>query len=124
MTELARSERGKDPLTSATIAERKGIPEKYLVHILLQLKRSGLVHSVRGAQGGYVIARPSEEITLLDIVTAIDGHILEPLPVDDANAQEMRPVWAEAATGIQAVFRNVTLRTILERINSNEMYYI
>ena len=75
MVELTRHEPSEDPLTAVQIAEKRNIPEKYLVHILLQLKRAGLVRSVRGAQGGYLLARPSSEITLFDIVQAIDGAV-------------------------------------------------
>src|SRR5690606_1023379 len=85
IVELARHEHTEEPLTAVFIAERRQIPEKYLVHILLQLKRAGFVRSVRGAQGGYLLAQSADEITLLDIIQAIDGPILDPLPVDDAG---------------------------------------
>jgi Rrf2 family protein len=111
-------------VTSQEIAERRHIPEKYLVHILLQLKRAGLVRSQRGSQGGYLLARPPEEVCLLDIVEAIDGGILDPLPVDDSGTAALRPAWEEVAKGIRAVLSETTVRTLMEKASSAEMYYI
>lgn len=124
MTELSNTTDTRTPLTSLSIAERRGIPEKYLVHILLQLKRAGLVHSVRGAQGGYHLARPAEHITLFDIVKAIDGAVLDPLPVSGQEADELREVWREAAAGIQRVLESITLQQMSERARKSNMYYI
>ena len=58
------------------IAERTGLPQPYLEQILLALKGAGLVRSKRGVGGGYVLARPPEEITLSQIVSAVDGPIV------------------------------------------------
>lgn len=124
MTELSRTHESRAPMTSLTIAEARGIPEKYLVHILLQLKRAGLVHSVRGAQGGYVLARPPEHVTLFDIVKAIDGPVLEPLPVSGHEADELKEVWRGAAAGIQRVLENITLQHMCDRVRKSDMYYI
>ena len=61
------------PARIREIAERHGIPERYLVQILLQLKGAGLVNSTRGASGGYRLARPAAEMTLGEVLGAIDG---------------------------------------------------
>ena len=111
-------------VTSQEIAERRHIPEKYLVHILLQLKRAGLVRSQRGAQGGYLLARAPEDVRLLDIVEAIDGGILEPLPVDDLGSDALRPAWQDVAAGIRNVLARTTVRHLMERSSSANMYYI
>jgi len=124
MVELARVEQLQQPLSSSLIAERRHIPEKYLVHILLQLKRAGLVQSVRGAQGGYRLSRPAAEITLLEVVQAIDGLILEPLPVEDAHAPDLKQTWEEAARGIAGVLNAHTIRQIADRAPAPDMYYI
>lgn len=63
------------PTSVRDIAERTGLPQPYLEQILLALKGSGLVRSKRGVGGGYVLARPPEEIRLSDIVSAVDGPI-------------------------------------------------
>ena len=64
------------PTSVRDIAERTGLPQPYLEQILLALKGAGLVRSKRGVGGGYVLARPPEEITLSEIVNAVDGPIV------------------------------------------------
>ncbi len=63
------------PTTVRDIAERTGLPQPYLEQILLALKGAGLVRSKRGVGGGYVLARPPQEITLAAIIRAVDGPI-------------------------------------------------
>lgn len=63
------------PTSVRDIAERTGLPQPYLEQILLALKGAGLVRSKRGVGGGYVLARPAEEMTLAQIVSAVDGPI-------------------------------------------------
>ena len=64
------------PTSVRDIAERTGLPQPYLEQILLALKGAGLVRSKRGVGGGYVLARPSQAITLGEIVSAVDGPIV------------------------------------------------
>ncbi len=64
------------PPSVRDIAERTGLPQPYLEQILLALKGAGLVRSKRGVGGGYVLARPPDEITLSQIVSAVDGPIV------------------------------------------------
>jgi Rrf2 family protein len=64
------------PTSVRDLAERTGLPQPNLEQILLSLKGAGLVRSKRGVGGGYVLARPSEEITLAEIVAAVDGPIV------------------------------------------------
>ena len=123
VVELALREHSNAPTTAVFIAEQRSIPEKYLVHILLQLKRVGIVRSVRGAQGGYLLGRSPDDITLLNIVRAIDGPVLEPLPVDDAHGRDLRGAWREVAEGIERVLERVTVRDLMTRAQSS-MYYI
>jgi Rrf2 family protein len=63
------------PTSVRDIAERTGLPQPYLEQILLALKGAGIVRSKRGVGGGYVLARPAAEITLAEIVSAVDGPI-------------------------------------------------
>ncbi|HNR31484.1 MAG TPA: Rrf2 family transcriptional regulator [Candidatus Hydrogenedentes bacterium] len=122
--ELAVHQEAQETITSVTIAEKRHIPEKYLVHILLQLKRAGIVRSVRGAQGGYMLSRPAEDISLLDIVQAIDGPVLDPLPVDDDQSDELRPTWRKVARGIEESLAAITVREIADAAGATEMYFI
>ena len=72
---LAVHDDDQGPTSVRDIAERTAIPQPYLEQILLALKGAGLVRSKRGVGGGYVLARPPEEITLGEVVSAVDGPI-------------------------------------------------
>jgi Rrf2 family iron-sulfur cluster assembly transcriptional regulator len=72
---LALREGGNGPTSVRDIAERTGLPQPYLEQILLALKGAGLVRSKRGVGGGYVLARPPDEIRLSEIVSSVDGPI-------------------------------------------------
>jgi len=122
--ELALHERAGEPQTAEFIAGRRHIPEKFLVHILLQLKRAGIIRSVRGAHGGYVLARPAEEVTLLDVMEAVDGPVLKPLPVEDSGAVEMGVTWNAVASEMEAALRARTFATIADAAAQTGMYYI
>ncbi len=124
MVELALTHGRGETLTAQVIATRRHIPEKYLVHILLQLKRAGLVHSVRGAQGGYGLAVPPDQVLLFQIVEAIDGPVLEPLPVDDGQGPEVKAVWRAVAGRIEQVLRETTLRRMVDMGGPMSMYFI
>src|SRR3954452_12074794 len=100
MLELAAGYRGPQPLRIKAIADAQGIPQRFLVQILLQLKTAGLVASVRGASGGYQLARPPEGITLADVIAAIDDRSLTPRSALGENnrspaAQTLLNVWRE-----------------------------
>ena len=122
--ELAAHEHKNEPRTATAIAEARNIPEKYLVHILGQLKRANVVRSVRGAQGGYLLAREAGAITLRDVVSAVDGPVLDPLPVNDNPDEALAATWGAVAIGIEAVLEGITIRSILDGSKPAEMYYI
>ncbi len=77
MIDLARYS-GREPVTIGSIAARQNISERYLEQIVALLKKSGLVKSIRGASGGYVLAREMKEISVGDILRALEGS-LEPV---------------------------------------------
>ncbi len=72
----------EEPVSLTSIAERQGISISYLEQLMAKLKRAGLINSVRGVNGGYVIARPTEEISVGDVLRALEGDIT---PVDCAG---------------------------------------
>ncbi|HMD51618.1 MAG TPA: Rrf2 family transcriptional regulator [Solirubrobacteraceae bacterium] len=74
MVELARRS-GGDPIPLAEIAEEGGLPLAYLEHLVARLRKADLVASRRGSRGGYLLARPAEEITMADVVEALEGSI-------------------------------------------------
>lgn len=78
---------GPEPMSVKEIAERHELPEHYLEQLITPLRRAGLVQSARGAQGGYVLARPAREISLLEVVQALDG----PLEVEACACPEGAP---------------------------------
>jgi Rrf2 family protein len=74
MVELARRA-GEEPVPLAEIAADDGLPLAYLEHLVARLRRAGLVDSRRGSRGGYLLARPSTEITMAEVVEALEGSI-------------------------------------------------
>jgi Rrf2 family protein len=114
---LALAQQGPDapPLRIRDISEAHEIPERYLVHILLQLKGAGLVASTRGAAGGYRLARPAESIALSEVLTAIDG----PDALHGENPTANRP----AARILAAVWQRVRQaeRDVLDRTTIGQL---
>jgi Rrf2 family transcriptional regulator, cysteine metabolism repressor len=74
MVELARRG-GAEPVSLAEIADGDGLPLAYLEHLAARLRKAGLVESRRGARGGYLLARPAKEITMAEVVEALEGSI-------------------------------------------------
>src|SRR5580704_2324395 len=100
MLELALNHREPQPVRIKAIADAQGIPQRFLVQILLQLKTAGLVASIRGAAGGYQLARPPESISLGEVIAAIDERSMTPrsaLGEDNRSpaAQALLAVWRE-----------------------------
>jgi len=122
--ELALNANSEQPVTALTIASKRNIPGKYLVHILIQLKRAGIVRSVRGAQGGYVLCRPPENISLLDIVEAIEGTIIDLQPIEDHADRDIAPIWKDVAREVAKVLRSYRVRDIIDNVHESDMYYI
>lgn len=101
MIELAGGEREPQVVQVKTIAEVHGISQRFLVQILLQLKVHGLVRSIRGAAGGYQLARRPANISLSDIIHAID-HATPPVPSALA-ALEPTPVVQAVSSVLQKI---------------------
>jgi Rrf2 family cysteine metabolism transcriptional repressor len=117
---LARHGPNEPPVRIREIAEAHGIPERYLVQILLQLKGAGLVTSTRGAAGGYRLARPAREISLGEVLTAIDGPespSREPL---EPAAQALAAVWEHVRAAERAVLNQTSIAQLAERIAPRE----
>src|SRR5207302_9005392 len=74
MVELARRGDG-EPVPLAEIAARGGLPLAYLEHLVARLRKAGLVDSRRGSRGGYILARSAPEITMAEVVDALDGSM-------------------------------------------------
>ena len=119
MYDLARNaEYG--PQSIKAIAEREGIPEAYQEQLIAPLKRAGLVTSTRGAQGGYTLARAPEEITVGDVLRALEGglNLVDCLEEEDACGKSCacasRIVWMKLRDGLNAIVDGITLRDMTE----------
>jgi Rrf2 family protein len=116
--ELAAS--GDGPVKGERIAQAQEIPLKFLENILGDLRHAGIVRSQRGAEGGYWLARPAEEITVADVVRAVEGPIanvrgLGPEAVVYAgSAERLRDVWIAVRANLRAVLEHVTLADVAQ----------
>ncbi len=106
MAELARS--GDRPVPIAQVAERRGMPVQFLEQLFSTLRRDGLLVSQRGVKGGYRRARPPEDITVLEVVQALDGKVGE-------EGKEAGGIWAEGVEALREVFRSTTIADIARR---------
>ncbi|MEA4927378.1 MAG: Rrf2 family transcriptional regulator [Candidatus Limiplasma sp.] len=103
-----------------------GVPKQYLEQLLGNLRRSGLIHSVRGAQGGYQIARPPGEITILDVIDAMEGPLeLSECMTDEGHCDRscqcpVRRVWQKLTDSINRELADVTLDEMLPANNECE----
>jgi Rrf2 family protein len=111
---LARLAPEDPPVRIREISEGHGIPERYLVQILLQLKGAGLVASTRGASGGYRLARPASSITLGEVLTAIDGPEAPPREALRPAARVLAAVWEHVRAAERAVLDRTTIAQLAE----------
>src|SRR5919109_3037432 len=107
------------PVKGERIATAQAIPLRFLENILMQLRHAGLVESRRGAEGGYRLARPAAEVTLADVIRAIDGPLAgvsgrrpETLGFDGA-AEPMREVWIAVRAALRGVLESITLAQVV-----------
>jgi len=115
---LALADRG-EPATAEELAEAQGLPAKFLGAIMNDLRRSGLVASRRGSEGGYRLARPATEITVADVMRALDGPLAEVrgLRPEAAHyvgaAEHLQDVWVAVRAGLRRVLDTVTLEDVV-----------
>ena len=107
------------PVKGERIATAQAIPLRFLENILMQLRHAGLVESRRGADGGYRLARPAAEVTLADVIRAIDGPLAgvqgerpETLGFTGV-AEPMRDVWIAVRASLRGVLEGVTLADVI-----------
>ena len=108
------------------IAVEQGIPANYLVQILIELKAQQIVRSLRGKEGGYMLARPPGEITMGDVLRCIYGSLLESPALADANcAPELRTAWKRLQDATNAAADAMTFQQLLDQgAEKEKMYYI
>lgn len=106
-------------LTTHEIAARQGIPERFLQQQITALKNAGLVTSHRGAHGGCGLARRPEEITVLQVIEALEGSPLELKQINDSDHEAVggaiREVWEKARDALTTVFGEMTIAWLATR---------
>lgn len=127
MFELALNEDSSTPLSLKYIAEKNGLSEQYLEQIFAVLKKNSLVNSIRGAQGGYFLSKSSDEITVGDVLRALEGPMApaECVTGDDADCDKSdfcvtKTVWQKIKNSIDDVIDNVTLHDMVKDHNTHD----
>ena len=116
---------GKGPLQLRIIAQRQDISAKYLEQLMAVLKSAGFIRSIRGAKGGYVLARPADEIRLNEVFHCLEGTITTAECVEDekycqrAAGCAARLVWTEVHQAIEKVLEAATLQALIDKARTN-----
>lgn len=127
--ELATRYGAGKPVRIREIADPNGIPSRFLVQILLQLKSAGIVGSTRGAAGGYQLMKDPHEITLAEVMVASEGQIADPVSSAGQQTPATRALfaaWNELAAAERTLLESITFAQLAERAASQtgNMYYI
>jgi Rrf2 family protein len=115
--ELAAAEEG--PIKGERLADAQDIPLQFLEHILLEMKHHGIVRARRGAKGGYWLARPADEVTIADVVRAVEGPIADvqstpPEAIEyRGNSKHLKEVWVAVRASLRSVLEEVTLADLV-----------
>lgn len=128
---------GDGPIPLKNIAERQGLSDHYLEQLIAILRKSGLVKSVRGAQGGYMLATDPRNITVGDIIRTLEGPLApadcvieeDPKVCEKASYCVTKVVWEKIRDSINDVIDSITLGTMLDdyekiKNKNNYMFYI
>jgi Rrf2 family protein len=106
---------GEGPMKGTVVANAQKIPLRFLENILGELRTAGIVQSQRGAEGGYWLARPASEVTLAEIIRAVEGPLASvrgerPEDLDyRGDSEHLRDVWVALRANIREVLESVTL---------------
>lgn len=109
---------GEGPISLKSVAEREDLSEHYLEQLIAPLRNAGLVRSIRGAYGGYVLAKSPKEITVGDVIRVLEG----PITVVEDPADELNFLWEQVRDAINRVLDSVTLADMVERRRSGGEY--
>lgn len=110
----------EEPATAEALAQAQGLPARFLGAILIELRRTGLVSSHRGSEGGYRLARPAGAITVADVMRALDGPLAEvrglrPEAAEyNGAAEHLQVVWIAVRASLRSVLERVTLEDVVE----------
>ncbi len=128
---------GSGAVSLREISERQNISERYLEQIFAELKKNGLIRSVRGAHGGYLLNHPPEQISLADILKILEGKIVPEIKIGNRQNEEAvfktvsQEVWLKLETRMQDLMESITLADLKQRTEEvrkekgeGYMYYI
>ena len=118
--ELAKNH-GQGPVQLKIIARHQGISVKYLEQLMAMLKSAGIVKSIRGSKGGYILAKSPDQIRLSDCFNCLEGHVVTVECVENDNYCPRtcdciaREVWAEVQKAVMAVLESMTLQSLIDK---------
>lgn len=115
--ELATMDPRQGPVRVKAIARAQGIPERYLVQILLQLKAAGLVVSARGTDGGYQLARSAHQISVADVIRAIEGMGFTSPRTGNPSSDALADLFNRAREAHSRVLEEISLHTLATQIS-------
>src|SRR3974390_2874912 len=123
---LARHYPAEAALGVGDLASEQGVPPKYLVQILNELKSQGIARSVRGKEGGYLLARAPREITLGQVLRAIHGVVFDVSALRNSGCPpELRHAWQKLQRAVDDTADGITFQQLLEEtVEKEKMYYI
>jgi Rrf2 family protein len=119
MIELAAEGDESSPVKGDQVAEAQAIPLRFLENILAELRHAGLVHSRRGADGGYWLAKPADDVTLAEIIRAVEGPLatVRGAPPDElvfaGDARPLQEVWIALRANIRQILESVTVADVV-----------
>lgn len=119
---------GDGPVQLRTIAKHQNISAKYLEQLMIVLKSAGIVRSVMGSKGGYLLARPADEITVSECFNCLEGPIITTECVgDDAACQHtadcvVRELWSSVQEAMMSVLESITLQNLVDRSNGRKAF--
>ncbi|CAM2981478.1 Rrf2 family transcriptional regulator [Hathewaya histolytica] len=123
MVDLAINNESREPISIKSIAERQNISEYYLEQLFGSLRKAGLIKSIRGAAGGYVLNKPPQDITVHHIMEVLEGPVeISNCLVDDCcdniEGCPTRLLWKKLKESIEEVTSSITLQDMVDDYNS------
>jgi len=134
LVDIAQNQ-GKGPVLVRQIAARQGISKKYLDNLLVSLKNAGLVRSVRGAKGGYSLARPASRITIEDIAVVLEGPaklvdcVADPSLCQRVSICPANDFWKSLSEVVESFMKKTTLEELArssreKQERASQMYFL
>lgn len=125
--ELAENDSGK-PLQLRVIAKRQELSLKYLEQLMATLKLSGFVRGIRGAKGGYILAKAANEIKLSEVFTCLEGPVITSECVENeeycmrASDCVARDVWKQIQDAVKGILESITLQDLVDRARNKKTF--